>query len=246
MQKSNKNTKNDKKETPEKSSPKKESKKKSPDVVDINLDDINIDELISNTSSNDNSGNNDPGINDPSSFTKNEALNNLSILNDSTGANDTDTNVNLIKYAFANNENKPLILEKILSDGDSRIKEISTINTLNTQLGITKISILEQAVLDDISKKIENASFLSLQDELSIFATLNTAKEKGQKQIFDYIKMARDFNSMPSIYRQLVDKLMIMPDDKVPRLKVIPTLMELPDEIWNRIIEIVNLWNNKI
>ena len=57
--------------------------------------------------------------------------------------------------------------------------------------------------------------------------------------------MARDFNSMPTIYRQLVDKLMIMPNDKINRLKVIPTLMELPDEIWDRIINIVEIWNKR-
>ena len=60
-----------------------------------------------------------------------------------------------------------------------------------------------------------------------------------------YIQMSRDFNSMPTIYRQLVDRLMTVPDDRAYRLKAIPRFMELPDEIWNKIIEIVDLWDKQ-
>ncbi len=214
----------------EKSKKSKDNKNKS----EIDLSNIDIDNLLDSD---------DPGNN--KTIKTSEVLNHVDDINNAAGIDDANTAVDLVKYAFANNEDKPIILEKLLSDGDARIKEISTINALQTQLNITKLASLEQTVLDDIIYKVENISFLSLQDELSIFTTINTAKEKGQKQIFDYIKMARDFNSMPTIYRQLVDKLMIMPNDKINRLKIIPTLMELPDEIWDRIINIVEIWNKR-
>lgn len=214
----------------EKSKKSKDNKNKS----EIDLSNIDIDNLLDSD---------DPG--NSKTIKTSEVLNHVDDINNAAGIDDANTAVDLVKYAFANNEDKPIILEKLLSDGDARIKEISTINALQTQLNITKLASLEQTVLDDIIYKVENISFLSLQDELSIFTTINTAKEKGQKQIFDYIKMARDFNSMPTIYRQLVDKLMIMPNDKINRLKIIPTLMELPDEIWDRIINIVEIWNKR-
>ena len=221
-----------KKDENKKSSKKEAKKSNSNNVEDIDLSGIDINSML----------NNDENQN-PSSMKVGEIISNVNELNKAADIDDLDTTVNLVKYAFANNSDKPIILEKLLSDGDARIKEISTINALQTQLNITKLAALEQTVLDDIIYKVNNISFLSLQDELAIFTTINHAKEQGQKQIFDYIKMARDFSSMPTIYRQLVDKLMIMPDDKVTRLKVIPQLMEVPDELWDRIVEIVNLWN---
>lgn len=224
--------KKDKKTTSKKEKKQKDNKKE--ESVEIDLNDIDINDLLNG----DDSGNN-------STMKVGEVVSNVNELNKAADIDDLNTTVDLVKYAFANNEDKPIILEKLLSDGDARIKEISTINALQSQLNITKLAALEQTVLDDIIYKVNNISFLSLQDELNIFTTINTAKEKAQKQIFDYIKMARDFNSMPTIYRQLVDKLMIMPDDKINRLKTIPELIDLPDELWDRIIEIVNIWNKR-
>ncbi|MBQ2639266.1 MAG: hypothetical protein IJF92_00670 [Bacilli bacterium] len=212
---------------------KKETINKTNDL-DIDLSNIDINSMLDG----EDSGNS-------SSMKVGEVVSNISALDRAADIDSLSTTESLVRYAFANNEDKPILLEKLLSDGDARIKEISTINALQSQLNITKLAALEQTVLNDIIYKVNNISFLSLQDELSIFTTINTAKEKAQKQIFDYIKMSRDFSSMPTIYRQLVDKLMIMPDDKVTRLKTIPELMELPDELWNRIIEIVEIYNKR-
>lgn len=189
---------------PSKQKEAKETKKEDSPLDEIDLNNINIDNLL-------NSG--EPE-NTPTMKVSNVAEN-VEKINEAANIDDIETTVDLVKYMFASNEEKPIILERLRSDGDARIKEISTINALQTQLNITKLSSLEQTILDDIIKSVENSQFLSLTDKINVFTTINTAKEKAQKQIFDYIKMARDFNSMPTIYRQLVDKLMIMPDDKI-------------------------------
>lgn len=212
---------------------KKKNNKETEDLepIDINNIDVDIDSLLD-------------GDNNPQSSPEiGKLVDSLKGINNATGLDDSDANVNLIKYAFANNEDKPIFLEKVLSDGDSRLKEISTINALYSQLNISKLSSAENVLVDEIIKQLENTAFMTLQDKLSILITVSGIKEKNQKQIFDYIKMARDFNSMPTIYRQLVDKLMIMPGDKVYRFKTIPALMELPDEIWNQIVHIVEVYN---
>lgn len=212
---------------------KKKNNKETEDLepIDINNIDVDIDSLL------------DGDSNPQSSPEIGKLVDSLKGINNATGLDDSDANVNLIKYAFANNEDKPIFLEKVLSDGDSRLKEISTINALYSQLNISKLSSAENVLVDEIIKQLENTAFMTLQDKLSILITVSGIKEKNQKQIFDYIKMARDFNSMPTIYRQLVDKLMIMPGDKVYRFKTIPALMELPDEIWNQIVHIVEVYN---
>lgn len=199
--------------------------------IDIDLNNIDINSMLDDDNSR------------SSSMQIGDILPNVDKLNEATGMNDLDTAKELIQYAFANDTEKPIILQKLLSDGDARIKEISTINALQSQLNITKLSSLEKVILDDIIKSVENMAYMSIEDKLSILATVTVAKEKAQKQVFEYIKLSYDFNSMPTIYQQLVSKLMIMPDDKVHRFTSIPALMELPDELWDRIMEIVNLWN---
>lgn len=214
--------------------PKKEVKEEpqaTSNFNDIDLSNLNIDSLMDSNPEN------------SSAIEVNGIAESIEKLNQATGMDDTNVATDLVRYAFANNTDKPIILEKLLSDGDARIKEISTINALQTQLNITKLSALEQAVLDSLIKDVQNIAYMSHSDKLNTYITIRTAIEKAQKQIFDYIKMSSDFSSMPTIYRQLVDRLMIMPDDKIGRLKVIPQLMDVPDELWNRIVEIVNLWN---
>ena len=56
-----------------------------------------------------------------------------------------------------------------------------------------------------------------------------------------FTQAQKDFAGVPLIYRQLLDQLLIVPQEKLPRLKSLPKLVDLPDEIWDRIVEIAKL-----
>jgi hypothetical protein len=208
---------------------KKEEKDASPD--------INIDSILSSGSSISN--------NENTEVVTNEVLKNKDMLDSVSRTDEIDTNVQLVKWLFAETDEKPAFLEKLLSDGDNRIKEVSMLTTLNNLVNMPKIANLKQTTLNSIIDSLNSIQFLSLQDKLSIFNTLDQAEKNSQERAFKYIQMARDFNSMPTIYRQLLDRLMILPDDKVPRMKKIPDLMELPDELWEQIVRIIDIYNNK-
>ena len=55
-----------------------------------------------------------------------------------------------------------------------------------------------------------------------------------------YSQAARDITGVPLVYRQLLDQLLMISGDRLPRLKMIPTLVDLPEDSWQRIVEIAN------
>lgn len=213
----------------------KETKKsKASKDLDFDLSDINIEEML-----------NEDEENRSNQVKLGNVVTNMEALNKAANNDDLDYAEALVRYIFANDEDRPIRLEKVISDGDARLKEVSTLNAVQSQLSIYKLNSLQQTLIDDIVKSVENIAFLSLPEKLATLNTVNAAIEKTQKSIFEHIKMSSDFNSMPTIYRQLVSKLMMMPDNKIERYKLIPDLIELPDEIWERVVEIINIWNKQ-
>ena len=89
-EKKKKNTKNSKEESKN-------------NVDDIDLSNIDIDSML----------NNDEG-NKSSTMKIGEVASNVDALNKAAEIDDLNTTVDLVKYAFANNEDKPIILEKLL------------------------------------------------------------------------------------------------------------------------------------
>ena len=190
------------------------------------------------------------GGNDTSSEIHNDILANIEKINEATNINTVDSVTALIKWIVADNttlddNGRPIFMDRIMSDGDARIKDVSMITVIQSLAQVPKITAMKQFCLDNIAKRLQNSPFMTLSEQMSMAKDLNDMENDTQNRAMKYIQMSRDFNSMPTIYRQLVDRLMTVPDDRAYRLKAIPRFMELPDEIWNKIIEIVDLWDKQ-
>lgn len=56
-----------------------------------------------------------------------------------------------------------------------------------------------------------------------------------------YSKLAQDFSSLPIIQRQIMDEILQVPAEKLPRMKIISSLVDISDESFDRITEIIDL-----
>ena len=56
-----------------------------------------------------------------------------------------------------------------------------------------------------------------------------------------YSKIAQDFSGLPIIQRQIMDVILQVPAEKLPRMKIISSLIDISDETFSRIEEIINL-----
>ena len=87
----------------------------------------------------------------------------------------------------------------------------------------------------------ENLKYLSNDDKIGYLQTLAAMSTKFNEIAMKYSQASKDFSGVPLIYRQLLDQLLMISGDKLPRLKLIPKLVDVPEDIWDRIVEISNI-----
>ena len=56
-----------------------------------------------------------------------------------------------------------------------------------------------------------------------------------------YSKLAQDFTNVPIIQRQIMDTILQVPYEKLPRMKIISKIQDVSDETFDRIEEIIDL-----
>lgn len=134
---------------------------------------------------------------------------------------------------------RPDFADKFFADADSRIRESNQLTAMMGLSFVPKLLAVEKSLIDDLCSQ-ESLRFISNDEKLNRLQTLAAISTKFNEIAMKYTKISKDFTSVPSIYRQLLDKLMAVPGDKVHRLKAIPDLLDLPDDVWNRIMEILN------
>jgi hypothetical protein len=135
---------------------------------------------------------------------------------------------------------RPIFAEKFFADGDSRIRESNQLTTLMSLSFVPKLLAMQQSLVDSLSNP-ETLKYLSTDEKISYLNTLSNMSSKFNELAMKYSQASKDFSSMPLIYRQLLDQLLIIPAEKLPRLKTIPSLVDLSEEKWNRIVEIANI-----
>lgn len=135
---------------------------------------------------------------------------------------------------------RPLFAEKFFADGESRIRESNQLTTLMSLSFVPKLLAMQQSIIDSISTP-ENLKYLSNDDKIGYLQTLAAMSTKFNEIAMKYSQASKDFSGVPLIYRQLLDQLLMISGDKLPRLKLIPKLVDVPEDIWDRIVEISNI-----
>ena len=135
---------------------------------------------------------------------------------------------------------RPIFAEKFFADGESRIRESSQLTTMMSLSFVPKLLAMEQALINSLSNP-ESLKYLSNDEKINYLQTLTTMSNKYSEAAMKYTQLSRDLSQVPLIYRQLLDQLLMIEGEKLPRLKAIPKLVDLDEDVWNRIIEIANI-----
>ena len=135
---------------------------------------------------------------------------------------------------------RPVFAEKFFADGESRIRESNQLTTLMSLSFVPKLLAMEQSLIDSLSSP-DSLKFLSADEKISYLNTLAAMSTKFNEAAMKYSQLTKDFSGLPSIYRQLLDQLLMIDESKLYRLKIIPKLVDLPEDVWNRITEISNI-----
>ena len=141
---------------------------------------------------------------------------------------------------LAGKNTRPQFAERFFSDSESRLKESTQIVSLMGLSFVPKLLGASQSLINDLTKP-ENLKFLSRDEKISYLQTFSAISSKFNEIALKNAQAIKDFSSMPLIYRQLLDQLLLVPNEKLYRLKEIPKLMEISDDTWSRIIEIADL-----
>lgn len=152
----------------------------------------------------------------------------------------TDEQIQEFYDYLAGKAPRPIFAEKFFADGESRIRESNQLTTLMGMSFIPKLLSVQQSLVNSLCSS-ENLRYLSNDNKLSYLQTFAAISTKFNQIAADYVKQQRDFTGVPLIYRQLLDQLLQVSEEKLPRLKLLPKLIDLDDDTWNRIIEITNL-----
>lgn len=141
---------------------------------------------------------------------------------------------------LAGKKPRPMFAEKFFADGESRIRESSQLTTMMSLSFVPKLLAMEQALLNSLSNP-ESLKYLSNDEKINYLQTLTTMSSKYSESAMKYTQLSRDLTQVPLIYRQLLDQLLMIDGEKLPRLKAIPKLVDLNEDVWGRIIEIANI-----
>ena len=150
-----------------------------------------------------------------------------------------DEVVDFYEY-LSGKKNRPQFAEKFFADSESRLKESTQITSLMGLSFIPKLLAASQSIINDLTNA-ENLKFLSRDEKINYLQTFSAIATKFNEIALKNSQAIKDFSSMPLIYRQLLDQLLLVPNEKLYRLKKIPELIDLDDDTWNRIIEIVDI-----
>ena len=137
-------------------------------------------------------------------------------------------------------KSRPEFADKFFADADSRIKESNQISLMMNLSLVPKILVAESKLVNEVTNTAEY-TYKTLDEKIALLQTLNKISSDIHQSALKYTQTVRDISSLPIIYRKLVDEMLQIPGEKLPRLKLLTKLTEVSDETWSRIEELVNL-----
>ena len=144
-------------------------------------------------------------------------------------------------YSYlAGDRPRPLFAEKFFADGDARVRESNQLAAMMGLSFVPKLLAVQESLIKSLTSE-ETLKYLSTDEKISYLQTFAAMSTKFNEIAMKYTQAQKDFAGVPLVYRQLLDQLLIIPQEKLPRLKALPKLVDLPDEIWDRIVEIAKL-----
>ncbi len=152
----------------------------------------------------------------------------------------TDEQINEFYEYLAGNKPRPIFAEKFFADSESRIRESNQLAAMMGLSFIPKLLAVQESLINDLTSE-ETLKYMSINERISYLQTFAAMSTKFNEIAMKYTQAQKDFAGVPLVYRQLLDQLLIIPQEKLPRLKSLPKLVDLPDEIWDRIVEIAKL-----
>lgn len=188
--------------------------------TEIDLNDINLDELENNESE----------------LESNEIIENTNKL--TLGL--SKEQINEFYEYLSGDKARPIFAEKFFADGDARIRESNQLSAMMGLSFVPKLLAVQESLINNLTSE-ETLKYLSTNEKISYLQTFAAISTKFNDIAMKYTQAQKDFAGVPLIYRQLLDQLLIIPQEKLPRLKSLPKLVDLPDDIWNRISEIAKL-----
>lgn len=164
----------------------------------------------------------------------------MSNMSKETEALNSDKVVDYLNYLLCGSA-RPAWAEQLLADGDNRLKEYEMIMILRSMGTLPKVELSASIVLDSVIKDLPNLKFMTVVEKINVLERLSKYKNDVLATSHNYNKLSKDIQSLPLIYRQLLDELFKVPTNKINRLKLLPEIIDLPDENWNRIVEITKM-----
>lgn len=141
---------------------------------------------------------------------------------------------------LAGNRSRPVFAEKFFADSDARIRESNQLAAMMGLSFVPKLLAVQESLINNLTSE-DTLKFLSTDEKIGYLQTFAAMSTKFNEIAMKYTQTTKDFAGVPLIYRQLLDQLLIVPQEKLYRLKAIPKLIDLSDDIWNRISEIAKL-----
>jgi len=220
--------------------------------MDDNNNELNLEELtISNVEDNEEKLNelmksevdlNDINLDDINLESENIELesNNIIENNNKLTLGLTEEQINEFYKYLAGDISRPIFAEKFFADGEARIRESNQLAAMMGLSFVPKLLAVQESLINNLTSQ-DTLRYLSTDEKISYLQTFAAMSTKFNEIAMKYTQIQKDFAGVPLIYRQLLDQLLIVPQEKLYRLKIIPKLIDLSDDIWDRIVEIAKL-----